>query len=229
VAFVPLLGFPGVAVIAALCADAVHRSVVQARLLTRALTDEASSLSARTARTREMLRRAAAELHGHVQGRCVVFAAALEDRPATREEAEGFRIRIEAALDEVLSPRDPVESADEIGDMIATWSHVLEIRTSVGAAAQARLRDDCRASRRVAQVASEGFVNAVKHSGARQAEFSVQERTTGPGPVLRVEVVSPGTLGSSIGPVGRGVANLGAGARVYQRGDDVVLEATIAV
>ncbi|MDF2555567.1 MAG: hypothetical protein K0R60_1462, partial [Microbacterium sp.] len=38
VAFVPLLGFPGVAVIAALCADAVHRSVVQARLLTRALT-----------------------------------------------------------------------------------------------------------------------------------------------------------------------------------------------
>jgi hypothetical protein len=230
VALVPLLGFPGIAVIAALCADAVHRSVVQSRLLTRALADEAGALSVRTTRTREMLRTAATEMHGHVQGRCVVFAAALEDRPATPEEAEDFRTRILSALDEVLTPpTTAARNKNEIGDMVAAWSHVLEIRTDIEPRAQSALTADCRVAREVADAASEGFVNAVKHSGARHAELSVRAVESGTVPALRVEVVSPGTLGTTIGPAGRGVAHLGAGARVYQRGDDVVLDAMVAL
>ena len=229
IAFVPILAFPGVAVVSALCSDAVHRSVVQARRLTRALADETGSLSARTARTREMLRAAAAKMHGYVQGRCVVFAAALEDRAATRAETEEFRRRIATALDEVLVPSAPVPSANEIEDMVDAWSHVIQVRTDIEPAAQSALATDCRVSRQVADVASEGFLNAVKHSGARHAQLSVREESDGVGTMLRVTVVSPGTLGSGLGPAGRGIRLLGDTARVYQRGLDVVLDATVAL
>jgi hypothetical protein len=227
IALVPLLAFPGVAVVSALCSDAVHRSVVQARRLTRALADETGALSARTTRTREMLRTAAATMHGYVQGRCVVFAAALEDRAATPEETQEFGARIATALDEVLEPPTKVRSANEIGDMVDAWSHVIEVSTDIEPAAKSALTSDCRVSRQVAEVAREGFLNAVKHSGARHAVLSVREESGGARAVLRVEVVSPGILGSGLGPAGRGIRHLGPGARVYQRGSDVVLDARV--
>lgn len=224
--FVPLLAFPGVAIVAALCSDAVHRSLVQARRLTRALADEAGSLTSRTTRTREVLRTAAAELHGYVQGRCVVFAAALEDTTATREQADDFRLRIDAALDAVLTPPvDEGPGANEIGDMIAAWSHVLEISAELDSTADAALRDDHAVSRRVAEVASEGFLNAVKHAGARRAALSIQTRTVDDRRVLQVEVASPGVLSVGLGPTGRGVRHLGG--QVSQRGESVVLAATV--
>jgi hypothetical protein len=207
----------------------VHRSVVQARRLTRALADETGALSARTARTREMLRTAAATMHGYVQGRCVVFAAALEDRAATRDEAQEFRARIATALDDVLEPPTVVHATNEIGDMVDAWSHVIRVSTDIEPAARAALASDCRVSRQVAEVASEGFLNAVKHSGARHAVLSVREESGEADPVLRVEVVSPGILGSGLGPAGRGIRHLGPGARVYQRGTDVVLDVRVAL
>ncbi|MCC4909171.1 hypothetical protein [Microbacterium sp. cx-59] len=227
-ALVPLIAFPGVAVVAALCTDAVHRSRVRSRLLTRALADEAVSLTARTTRTREMLRTAAGELHGSVQGRCVVFAAALEDAAATPAEAADFRIRIEAALDAVLAPAvDSQPGVDEIGDMIAAWSHVLEIRAELDPEAVEALSTNRGVSQRVAAVASEGFVNAVKHAGARHAALSVRAGTVDDRPVLQVEVVSRGVLAPGIGPLGRGVRHVGG--EVSQRGDSVVLAATVAL
>ncbi|WP_159499751.1 hypothetical protein [Microbacterium sp. 18062] len=229
IALIPLIAFPGAAVVTALSADAIRRSIVQARKLTRALADEAGALSTRTARTRELLRDAADQLHGHVQGRCVVFAAALDERDATAEEAREFGITIERALDTVLAPPPHVvEASNELGDTLAVWAHVLEITSVIDPRTESALADD-DVSRRVSDIASEGFLNAVKHSGARRAELLIGPGARAGRSVLRIEVVSPGVLASGLHTHGRGIANLGGDARVYQRGGDVVLDASVAV
>jgi hypothetical protein len=224
VALVPALAFPGVAVIAALSTDAIRHAIVQTRKLTHALADEATAVAARTARARRLLRDAAEQLHGPVQGRCVVFAASLDERDATRAEAEEFAEAIEQALEAVLAPPPPVAAqANELADTIAIWGHVLEIATEIDPDAADALSDG-RVSREVSDIVSEGFLNAVKHSGARAARLRVSETLGG----LRVEVTSRGELRETRRAPGRGVAHFGPTARVYQSGDDVVLEATVA-
>ncbi len=225
VALVPVIAFPGAAVIAALSTDAIRRSIVQTRKLTHVLADEAAAVAARTARARRLLRDAAEQLHGHVQGRCVVFAASLDERDSTPAEAAAFAETIELALEAVLAPPPPaVAQVNELSDTIAIWGHVLEITTDIDPDAVDVLRDG-RVSREVSDIVSEGFLNAVKHSGARAARLRVTET---PGE-LRVEVISRGILRETRRAPGRGVAHFGPRARVYQNGAEVVLEAMVAL
>lgn len=225
VPLVPLVVFPGIAIITGISSDALRRSIVQTRKLTHALADQTDAVAARTAHARHALRVAAEQLHGHVQGRCVLFAAGLEDRPATPDEAAAFAAAVERAFADIEdAPLAPLVRADELAEMLETWSHVLRIDSVIDGRARAAMADE-RVSRRVIDIASEGFLNAVKHSGAREAQLVVAVDADGE---LSVEVVSPGTLGGAL-PLdhGRGILHLGIGARVYQRGRDVVLDARI--
>lgn len=228
VSLVPLIAIPGAAVIAAMSTDAIRRSVVQSRKLTHALAEQTDAVARRAARSRGVLRAAADGLHGAVQGRCVVFAASIEDAPATPDEARAFADAVGEALDGIeLAPPPALARSAELDELLATWAHVLEISRRISPDARDVLaRGDV--ARQVADVAAEGFVNAVKHSGARQATLSVRREAAGGD--LIVEVSSRGVLARTL-PIdrGRGVAHLGAQARVYQRGDDVVLESRVAL
>ncbi|QEW00898.1 hypothetical protein F6J84_12810 [Microbacterium caowuchunii] len=224
IVLVPILAFPGIAVAIALCADAGRRSIVQERLLTSALAAEAAALAALAARTRASLDTAAERLHGHVQGRCVVFAAALDERDATTSEAEAFAVTIDRALEEMRhGATDGTRASDVLADVITSWTNVLRISSEIDPAARSVLAD-AGIRRRVADIAAEAFVNAVKHSGARSAELSVRPADE-PGQALLVEVAAPGVLADGLRMRGRGLAHLSA--RAYQRGADVVLEASV--
>ncbi|MDY0830085.1 hypothetical protein SK224_13210 [Microbacterium sp. BG28] len=229
-ALVPILAFPLLAAIIGVSSDAIHSAIVQTRRLSRALAAQTDAVAARTTRARLELRSAAEQLHGRVQGRCVLFAATVDERGATAEEIDAFAATIALALAEIEGSAEaapaPVAPSNALAQMIETWSHVLEISSDIDDEARIALgREDV--TRRVVDIASEGFLNAVKHSGARQATLEVTRGDRDAAPELRVEVSSPGRLGSalSLSP-GRGIANLG-GAHLFQRGRDVVLEARV--
>ncbi|MDR6199364.1 hypothetical protein QE374_001273 [Microbacterium sp. SORGH_AS428] len=230
-ALVPILAFPLLAAIIGVSSDAIHSAIVQTRRLSRALAAQTDAVAARTTRARLELRAAAEQLHGRVQGRCVLFAATVDERAATVEELDAFAATITLALAEIegTAPTQaataPIAPSDALAQMIETWSHVLEISSDIDDEARIALgREDV--TRRVVDIASEGFLNAVKHSGARQATLEVTHQAPD-APELRVEVSSPGRLGSALPlTAGRGIANLG-GAHLFQRGRDVVLEARV--
>lgn len=226
-ALVPTIAFPLLAAIVGVSSDAIRSSIVQTRRLSRALAAQTDAVATRTSRARRALRTAAEQLHGRVQGRCVLFAATVDERAATSEELDAFAAAIALALAEVEGTAPaPVAPADALAQMIETWSHVLEISS--------RIDDDARialggegVTRRVVDIASEGFLNAVKHSGARRATLEVTRGHVDSTPELRVEVSSPGRLGAALPlTAGRGIANLGD-AHLYQRGREVVLEARV--
>lgn len=231
-ALVPTLAFPLLAAIIGVSSDAIHSSIVQTRRLSRALASQTDAVATRTMRARGELRRAAEQLHGRVQGRCVLFAATVDERAATAEELDAFAATIAGTLAEiegtapVSAAPAPVAPADALAQTIETWSHVLEISSDIDDEARLALGDD-EVTRRVVDIASEGFLNAVKHSGAKQARLEVTHGDREAAPGLRVEVSSPGRLGSALPlTAGRGIANLG-GAHLFQRGRDVVLEARV--
>jgi len=231
-ALVPILAFPLLAAIIGVSSDAIHSSIVQTRRLSRALAAQTDAVATRTMRARGELRRAAEQLHGRVQGRCVLFAATVDERAATSEELDAFATTIARSLAEIegtapaLAAPVPVAPSDALAQTIETWSHVLEISSDIDEEARLALGDD-EVTRRVVDIASEGFLNAVKHSAAKRARLEVTHGDPDAGPGLRVEVSSPGRLGSAL-PLtsGRGIANLG-GAHLFQRGRDVVLEARV--
>lgn len=231
-ALVPILAFPLLAAIIGVSSDAIHSSIVQTRRLSRALAAQTDAVATRTMRARGELRRAAEQLHGRVQGRCVLFAATVDERAATSEELDAFATTIARSLAEIegtapaLAAPVPVAPSDALAQTIETWSHVLEISSDIDDEARLALGDD-EVTRRVVDIASEGFLNAVKHSAAKRARLEVTHGDPDAAPGLRVEVSSPGRLGSAL-PLtsGRGIANLG-GAHLFQRGRDVVLEARV--
>lgn len=231
-ALVPILAFPLLAAIIGVSSDAIHSSIVQTRRLSRALAAQTDAVATRTMRARGELRRAAEQLHGRVQGRCVLFAATVDERAATSEELDAFATTIARSLAEIegtapaLAAPVPVAPSDALAQTIETWSHVLEISSDIDEEARLALGDD-EVTRRVVDIASEGFLNAVKHSAAKRARLEVTHGDPDAAPGLRVEVSSPGRLGSAL-PLtsGRGIANLG-GAHLFQRGRDVVLEARV--
>lgn len=231
-ALVPILAFPLLAAIIGVSSDAIHSSIVQTRRLSRALAAQTDAVATRTMRARGELRRAAEQLHGRVQGRCVLFAATVDERAATSEELDAFATTIARSLAEIegtapaLAAPVPVAPSDALAQTIETWSHVLEISSDIDEEARLALGDD-EVTRRVVDIASEGFLNAVKHSAAKRARLEVTHGDRDAAPGLRVEVSSPGRLGSAL-PLtsGRGIANLG-GAHLFQRGRDVVLEARV--
>jgi len=76
----------------------------------------------------------------------------------------------------------------------------------------------------VVAVVAEGLVNAVKHAAERTAVIEVHGDDDG---ALTVRVRSPGQLHIDPARSGLGIAALGPAARVFQRGDEVVLEASV--
>ncbi|KAA9084078.1 sensor histidine kinase [Microbacterium radiodurans] len=228
IALIPAIAFPGVAVIAALCADAMHRGRIEARRLGRALRDVARSAALRTSGTRRSLLRAADLLHGRVQGTCVIFAAQVDEEPATTEALGAFEDSVRSSLAHILLESEHLhEEPAGLAETVAVWQPVIAVSADVDASSQRALEDPL-VSLRVVAVVAEGLVNAVKHAASRTAVVAVSARPSDA--ALHVTVTSPGQLraDAQLGG-GLGVAGLGPSAQVYQRGRDVVLEAIVPV
>ncbi|MEH3090299.1 MAG: hypothetical protein PGN24_12155 [Microbacterium arborescens] len=223
----PAIALPGIAVIAALSADAVHRGRVEARRLGRALRDVVRSAAERTTATRRSLEHASDILHGRVQGTCVVLAARVDDDLATLDDIEAFERAVDGAFSDALAvaPRSGGEPAG-LDATMAIWQPVMSVSSRVDESAAAAMADPL-VSVQVVAIVAEGLVNAVKHATERAArvEVSGSER---PG-ALRVSVSSPGVLRIDPAHGGLGVSGLGPSARVFQHGPDVVLEVSVPV
>ncbi|WP_248169955.1 MULTISPECIES: hypothetical protein [unclassified Microbacterium] len=232
--FVPLVSVPIVAIALAACTDAIARAAVSAQRLEAVLALVARTLTAKTARARRPLRNAAHVLHGRVQGRCVLLAAAADEWELTEKDVETFRRDTDAAFDGIIafiaetdaaSLEHLVQSAHEdLSELVATWSAVLEVSSEISPAAADALVDP-ELSRNVATVVNEGFVNAVKHSEAKAVWLSIGVEAD----ALLVRTWSTGTLDRApvLGTETRGISVLGIGARIFQRAESVVLEVPV--
>ncbi len=229
-ALTPLLTLPGLALVCALAAHALHRAETQSRHLSRVLREIVAETATRIARTREPLRRSADLLHGRVQGRCVVLAATVDEDLAGPADIAAFRRDVTAALDEVAASLDPeavASIATDFEQMLVIWARVVEVRSQIDPAARPSLADPV-VSRRVAAIVNEGFVNAVKHSPARVAVVSVDDVSSSGVAHLRVRVITPGSLAApSRRTGGLGVTGLGPSTRLYESGGNVVLESVV--
>lgn len=156
----------------------------------------------------------------------MVFAASLEDDPATADGARDFVAAVDAVLDDVrdVDARTP-GTTDTLDGLLEAWSDVLELSVDISPAAAAVL-SSTPVARSAAAIVSEALVNAVKHSGARRAAVVMRTEPGAEG-TLEVEVASPGRLRTNRPGDGRGLARLGPRASVAQRGPDVVLSAGI--
>jgi hypothetical protein len=217
---IPVVAFPLLAVICGMAADAQHRSEVETRRLTVALRAAPPQLAERIARTRERLSRAADLLHGRVQGRCVIFAAHLDEHEATDEVIARFRDGTEEAFAAVLAVEAPDAGAETIDGLLETWAPVVTVTGEIDPAASEALADTT-VSRRVTEVVNEGLVNAVKHSTARSASLGIDAV----GDALRVRLVTRGELAAGVASDGHGLASIGG--HLMQQGRDVVLEAVV--
>ncbi|WP_460776045.1 hypothetical protein [Microbacterium sp. GXF7504] len=218
---IPVPAIPALTILAAFAEGAFRRAETEQRVLTEALWAIRATGSGRPEPTTELVHRAADTLHGEVQSRCVVFAAGIEDEPATPAQVEEFIRSIGQRLDRVLAPREE-DDEDPFRALVDAWSPVLRIRTEIDAAASADLADRTT-SRRVADVVSEAFVNAVKHAAARDAEVTVRDAGGG---VLGVRVATPGRLRTRL-RAGMGLVRLGVPTRLAQDGHRVVLAAAV--
>lgn len=232
--FVPLVSVPIVAIALAACTDAIARAAVSAQRLEAVLALVARTLTAKTARARRPLRNASHVLHGRVQGRCVLLAAAADEWELTEKDVETFRRDTDAAFGGIIafiaetdaaSLEHVVQSAHEdLSELVATWSAVLEVSSEISPAAADALIDP-ELSRNVATVVNEGFVNAVKHSEAKAVWLSIGLKAD----ALLVRTWSTGTLDRApvLGTETRGISVLGIGARIFQRAESVVLEVPV--
>jgi len=225
VLLIPVIAVPALAVVCALCTDAVHRAAIRATRLSTVLTMVARSLAAHTAQARAPLTRAADTLHGRVQGRCVIFAAYLDEHEPTEAALEKFRVETDRALDEVIAAldNDTTPRTETLADLINAWSGVVNVDVEVSPAASSALADD-EVARRAAEMANEALVNAVKHSTARTARLTVDATEES----VRMRVANPGRLLPRLERTpGLGIAGLGDSARLIQEGPEVVLETSI--
>lgn len=218
---IPIVMVPGITILAAVAEGAVERAESEQLSLTQALSAFRAADAGTPASAADLLRHAADTLHGEVQSRCVVFAAMLDDEPATPEQTAEFLSAIGVRLDHVIAPPAPVDG-DALATLIAAWSPVLDIHCDIDEES-ARALTDPDTARRVADVTSEAFVNAVKHSAAREATVVVQQAAPG---ILAARIAAPGRLRSTRSG-GLGLARLAVPARLSQRGTDVVLAAAV--
>lgn len=225
VPLVTIVALPGIAIIAALCADAVHRGRVEARRLGRALRTVVRSAADRSSATRRLLVHASDVLHGRVQGASVVLAARVDDDLATASDIEQFEAAITDALSDALGavPGPGAERAAGLDETVAIWRPVMAVEALVDAEATSAMTDPL-VSVQVVAVVAEGLVNAVKHAAQRTAVIEVRGDAHG---AVTVRVRSPGQLHLDPARSGLGIASLGPAARVFQRGDEVVLEASV--
>lgn len=226
IALVPVVGIPSIAVVCALCADALARSEAQSTRQTRILSGLPNALASRSRSVRAPIRRAADLLHGRVQGRCVILAAVADEEPPSPEQLAAFRYDTDRAFDDVQRMSQSVSDTprvDDVSELLDAWHHAMELDVTIDARAADTLADR-DVSRRVAAAVNEGLVNAVKHSAAKTAEVLI-EPVEGTENVL-VVVASAGELGGDIDE-GAGIGTLGPDTRLFQDGDQVVLESVI--
>lgn len=225
---IPAIALPGIAIVAALCAEAIHRGRVETRRLGRALQALVRSAADQTSSTRQDLAHASEVLHSRVQGTCVILAARVDDEIATPGDIRDFELAISAGLTDALGARRPgAARAADLAETVAIWRPVLTVSSAVDPAATVAM-SDALVTTRVVAVVAEGLVNAVKHAAARSADIEV--RGAADGASLSVRVRTPGRLRIDAGAAtGLGLAGLGPSARVFQNGRDVVLEASVPV
>ena len=222
----PLASLPAVALACAACADAIARAAQEAEQLEAVLGIVAQSLTHGARRVRNPLRHAAHMLHGRVQGRCVILAAAADERPPTEAEVETFRRDTDEAFTAIVAAFDgaePTASGEDLSELLSTWETVLDIDAHIDPAVTEAL-DEPAVSARVATIVNEGFVNAVKHSVVTCVGLSIEP--AGPD-ALRVQTWSNGILDLSGADAGRGIVSLGDQATLMQCGDEVVLEVLV--
>ncbi|RKE59393.1 hypothetical protein [Microbacterium sp. AG238] len=212
---VPVLAVPVVAVLVALCRDALSRAGADERRAAAGLAEVARE--AAEVDEGASARRAIDVLHGRAQGACVVFGARVDERAPTPDEVADFRGRTEAAFDDILDKgvSERMPASESLDRLIEAWAPAVAVTQHIDDAVRHRLADPETADR-VVSLVTDALVNAVKHSGARRAH--VVARVTGSGALL-LRVSSPGRL---VPHPGRGLGT--RGRRVFQDGDDVVLE-----
>ncbi len=232
VAYVGIVAIPGLAISVSVCTDALHEARLAAAMSQDLLAGAARDVARESARASDPLRHAVGILHGGVQGQCVILAAQADERQPTVSEVAQFRARTDAAfyrLQGPVSERDVDRGSlrgpfGSLGRVISAWRAVLDISYTVSATAAAALGDH-ETDELAAEAVTEAFVNAVKHSGAREATVSL---TVPSDDRLVVTVASPGTLPSAE----RRASGLGTrrpNTRILQSGTDVVFEAVLPV
>ena len=163
-----------------------------------------------------------------MQGQCVILAAHADERQPTVAEVAQFRERTDDAFERMQGPVSDIEVGrgsrhGSLGRVISAWRAVLDIAHTASAQAQAALRDR-DTDERAAEIVTEAFVNAVKHSGARHAVVTLATEDTGR---VRVRIVSRGRLPAAEQQAS-GIGTRNADTRIYQSDDDVVLESFLA-
>ncbi len=219
---VPSLALPAAAIIISATIDA-HRSASRAEArATATLARNALALAERARTVRSPLEAAIGVLHGGVQGRCVIFAARVDEPGATPADIARFRTETDAAFDEIIGLR-PVPAPGDLEGLLAVWRDVVDVASHFASEVRPML-DDAVTQHHVCDIVNEGLVNAVKHGGARHVQVGLDTTSDGN---LRVRVTSPGVLAHAASVGGRGIAALPGAAHLSQRGANVVLEVVL--
>lgn len=224
------IAIPGLAIVVSVCTDALRTANLAATQSQRLLASAARDVAVESARASDPLRHAVGILHGGVQGQCVILAAHADERQPTVSEVAQFRARTDDAFDRLQGPVSDLEvergsrhgPLGSLGRVIGAWGAVLTISYAASASAQSALRDR-ETDERAAEIVTEAFVNAVKHSGARAATVTL---VTADNDRVRVRVASPGQLPAADHRAA-GIGTRRPDTRIIQSGDDVVLESLL--
>lgn len=230
VAYVGILAIPALAIVVSVCTDALDEARSIAATSQDLLAEAARDVAIESARASDPLRHAVGILHGGVQGQCVILAAQADERQPTVSEVSHFRLRTDAAFDRLQGPVSELEvergsrhgPRGALGRVIAAWRAVLDISYVISIEAQAALCDT-ETDTRAAEVVTEAFINAVKHSGAREARVVLSVDDDGG---LTVRVASPGRLPATDRRAS-GIGTRRCNTRIIQSGAEVVLEAVL--
>lgn len=227
-AAVPAIVYTLIALAMAACAGAIHALQVDQHRLSGVIAAEQRTARAGTRPAREALRAASELLHRDGQGRCTAFA--LEHPRPTASQTDALVTELRGLLVRVRGVFDAPARSDAVSldPLLATWSRIIDLRAHIDPAARALLEAGATAAQDAYDVAAEGILNAVKHSGERRAEVLLDVVATGAGPALRVRVRSsaPLSAGAELRPASH-VRSLGATLRSTSEG--AVLEALIRV
>lgn len=224
-AFVPLLAIPTTAVVISLCRDALSRVRQEESDATAELARVAAESARGEARAADRMHRAVELLHGGLQGKCVVFAAAVDDDEPSAAQIDAFRAATDAVLDEIVAPHDAASRATArvaLERVLDAWDAVIVVTSHIDAATVSALESTLDAEA-IVRIVNEALLNAVKHSAARAATLRIEAEAPG---VAHVTVASVGVLSS--------VARAGLGSRdddtrIHQKGTEVVLEARVPI
>lgn len=224
-AFVPLFALPMTAIVVSLCRDALSRVRQEEQDATAEVARIAAASARGEARAAERVQRAVELLHGGLQGKCVVFAAAVDDQPPTEAQIATFRAATDAVLDDLVAPPDAERSTTArvaLERVLDAWDAVIVVTSHIDAATVSALESTLDAEA-IVRIVNEALLNAVKHSAARSATLRIEAETPG---LAHVTVASAGVL-SSLARAGLGSRD--DDTRIHQEGADVVLEARVPI